>query len=94
MKKTRAKQDGKVEVQFLDPLQVEWYDASGVYGETLHLSDLQNPLTILHEVGFFVRQDELHITLAAEYQDDPEGVTFRNISHIPKVNIRALRVLK
>lgn len=69
---------------------VDWFDASTQRGPLR--PDEMNPFVILRTVGWLVREDKESVTVAMDYFED-EG-TYRDIAHIPRVNIRRMRVLK
>jgi hypothetical protein len=69
---------------------VEWVDACYERG-SLKAGELGGLLT-LKTVGWLVREEEDHVSVAAEWC--PREETYRDISHIPRVGIVSVKRVK
>lgn len=73
------------------PLYVVWRDAHHYNPDWYDIDDLEPPNSIIHSVGFLVKEDKNHIILAmsANYLDDMVGTVFA----ITKAQIITMRKL-
>lgn len=69
---------------------VDWEDASGEHGP-LSIREM-SPLRRMRSCGIFVQETDKCVTLAQDYC--PEEDDYRELLHIPKVNIIKLKKVR
>lgn len=69
---------------------IRWKDASYERGEKT-AGEIE-PGCVLHSSGILIKEDDEFVSMATDFF--PEEETYRHITHIPKVNILAIRKMR